>query len=247
MLFTKHAVVGWLFIAQPQSSSTSTMINFGSMAGLHAIQQFPCRGHPCFNEGCYARSSVWFILLVHSDVCEHYTHQLEIWIGDITTIFKQHIPPTPHNRGLVLRFARESGKRVVILTRDAYEATHGFCERRLMEGQLGEDGLFRVKNHSLPCDMEEMMRAMKAWGDGWSEFARQYPQHARIITYEEMLIADQREAVLSDSLEFYQIPKVQPIFLAKERYVHQRHPRCDDMVMPPASPVPPPRPQAALS
>ena len=246
MLPVVAVVSAWLLLAEPQSSSTSTMMELAEMANLLGTQDYPCRGvmhqttYGCWEDGCYPRDHIFYPLLTHSDVCEIIPLFIDKYISSKKIIYKNHITPTEHNKKWVLTYARRSQKPVVILTRDVYDAVHGFCERWLREGQLGVGGQHVIKNRTV--ELHETLASFQAWSDGWTAFARAHPKHARVITFEAMMAGGQREAVLSSALEFWGIPKVRSMSGVMARYVHAETSRCDGILMPPRPPHPPPVP-----
>ena len=233
----------WLLLAAPQSSSTSTMSQLGQMASIRGLQEFPCPQMPggrCFNaKVCYPRSSVWYpIATTHSDVCEHSASRIESWVTSKTTIFKQHVPPTPHNKALVLKFAQKHSKRVLILTRNPYNALHGLCERALRNHNMDTVGPatlpFPAGSTDPRTSMSQMLAAFQAWDAGWEIFARDHPEYAMLITYEQMSVNGNREPVLSSALDFLRLAKVKPMQPVHARYVHANSARCDNLLVPPA-------------
>jgi hypothetical protein len=231
MLPVVAVVSAWLLLAEPQSSSTSTMMELAEMANLLGTQEYPCRGvmhqttYGCWEDGCYPRDHIFYPLLTHSDVCEIIPLFIDKYISSKKIIYKNHITPTEHNKKWVLTYARRSQKPVVILTRDVYDAVHGFCERWLREGQLGVGGQHVIKNRTV--ELHETLASFQAWSDGWTAFARAHPKHARVITFEAMMAGGQREAVLSSALEFWGIRKVRSMSGVMARYVHAETSRCD--------------------
>ena len=153
------AHLGYLLIAQPQSSSTSTMSSLAKAAGIQYSQEYPCRvrhklptclpvthqpRYPCqFNitSPYHALSGASAVAgNAHSDVCELSIHELSKWVRS-KRLYKQHVAPTPHNVALVVQLARAGGQglmRVLLLTRDVAAAIHAACERSL-HPDLGDD------------------------------------------------------------------------------------------------------------
>jgi drug/metabolite transporter (DMT)-like permease len=230
----------WLLLAQPQSSSTSVMQQLGHMAGMGNSQVYPCHQQACYDNGCYARDSKWFPMLDHSDACELHDGTVGGWISSADHIHKQHVVPTTHNIQLVVHHAQASGHKVVVLTRLAYHAMHGLCERSLAEHKLDSDG--RVPRKGVKIPLRNVVATFQHWIDGWTAVAHDHPDLFQIITFEDMLV--DRALVLRSALHFWGIPVKNGFVEACARCIHQHDSQCDDLLVPPAPPLaPPPPPQ----
>ena len=253
MFCTHHLTHGILLIAQPLSSSRSSMLQLGQMSGVRAIhQELPCRAHACYAAGCYPRSSPWFSLLGYGDVCDHDDQQISRWVRSRETIFMQHVPPTPQNQERVLRHAKESHRPIVILTRNPYDALHSLCERELQAGTLIRTGLhggsFAIRATTADgsqhvrgaVTLQEALRSFKAWDVRWTSFAKAHPAAVKLITYEAMVEESEREKVLVDALTIWRHTQTQPMQPNSAHYVHQDHDQCALLALPPLPPSGPP-------
>ena len=231
------AVPSYLLIALPQSSSTSAMEEIGAMAHLPSAQQYPCMAEHCYVHGCYPEGEGHaFAPLAypapgfHSDVCDLPSERILEWVKSLK-IFKQHLPPTPHNVALVQTHATSSFP-VVILTRDPYDSAHSQCERWLTESNSRE--------HWNGNTFSNHVRALEEWDAGWRSFAACHSSLALVITYEEMQL--DRTAVLQRVLSYWQLPQWSAHAETHARYVHHADAACSGLRLPPMPPLPPPPP-----
>ena len=127
-------------------------------------------------------------------------------------VFKQHLVPTVHH----LRAVVQDCLRVVVLLRDAWSASHSYCQRTRHEwlrlGVFRHAGYARSKskhlawlalrNASHPASLARVFWALHSFAEGWRAMERLWPKLVRIQTYEEMASRG-RGAVLEDSLRWW--------------------------------------------
>ena len=209
LLFVSFGAASWLLLALPQSSSTSAMLQLGDMSGLRALQSFPCWGWDAARRG-YARDSTWFPMLDHGDVCELNSSIVSMWVRSDAVIFKQHMTPSAHNVQLLLHAAYSSGRKLVVLNRNPYDAMHGLCERELKQHTL------RASDHTLPrpavagarVHLREVQETFAAWVAGWEAVADAHKGLFHMLRFEDTVFATGRERVLKGALEHWGIPTV---------------------------------------
>ena len=199
----------YLLVAQPQSSSTATMLDLAHLSGFKAKQEFPCSNtynRPTCNSSSpskeqlpckYAKESPFYRLARgHSDICVLTPEIINEWVRSNHTIFKQHLAPSPHNLRLLLDAARRSPrKRVVLLTRSVLGSAHALCERNL-HPSLGSSGGRRLAGVD-----PSLATSMLAWQRGWLTAASSATGREGIWTFSyEQMEGNGRSLVLSDAL-----------------------------------------------
>ena len=229
---------GYLLIAQPQSSSTATMHELAHMAGKPAKQVLThCsdkKNRPtCSNSTrspqqrelpCeYAASSPFHRLgLGHSDVCELTPAIINDFVRNSTAIFKQHLAPSQHHLQLLLKAARRSpSKRVLLLTRSVLGSAHAVCERAIYP-DLGRRGGRRLAGID-----PALVSSLLAWQRGWLAAARNAKDVIWTFSYEQMERYG-RDVVLSDALHVLGLKRVAGFGNGSDaRLVNRSDPVCD--------------------
>jgi hypothetical protein len=165
-----------LVISMPHSSSTATAVQLSLATTLEVQQAFVC-----FDDGTnalaeanitgevtlYNTSSDFWPLAMHSDCCEHDARTLERWITDRKIIFKQHLPPSRRHVSIIKQHL-DAGELVVLLSRNPYNAAHGYCERILKEKEANIARLESVASRKLESEELSLLKlkALIAWLTG---------------------------------------------------------------------------------
>ena len=259
----------YLLISQPQSSSTSARLQLAAMAGLKSTQTYPCgcafNPHEASQLRCgktsrgFPKNSTFVALKRHTDVCNLHPRTVGAWADSATTIYQQHLVPTPTNfRGLA-----NSSRPAVVLLRGALGSAHALCERTRLENTKNPPGGGHTTSaqrklwkelRAAPQGEPTLRRnfdAFEAFSDGWRRHAAAMAPSERaplVITYEQ-LQAEGRAAVLARVLAFWRLEAdgtfEEEKTYAKGRYVHQRSDECEKLlrsIEPGRSPPPPPPP-----
>jgi hypothetical protein len=259
----------YLLISQPQSSSTSARLQLAAMAGLKSTQTYPCgcafNPHEASQLRCgktsrgFPKNSTFVALKRHTDVCNLHPRTVGAWADSATTIYQQHLVPTPTNfRGLA-----NSSRPAVVLLRSPLGSAHALCERTRLENTKNPPGgghttsaqrklwqALRAAPQGEPT-LRRNFDAFEAFSDGWRRHAAAMAPSERaplVITYEQ-LQAEGRAAVLARVLAFWRLEAdgtfEEEKTYAKGRYVHQRSDECEKLlrsIEPGRSPPPPPPP-----
>ena len=203
----------YLLISQPQSSSTSARLQLAAMAGLKSTQTYPCgcafNPHEASQLRCgktsrgFPKNSTFVALKRHTDVCNLHPRTVGAWADSATTIYQQHLVPTPTNfRGLA-----NSSRPAVVLLRGALGSAHALCERTRLENTKNPPGgghttsaqrklweALRAAPQGEPT-LRRNFDAFWAFSDGWRRHAaelltsRADDERARtplVITYEQL-------------------------------------------------------------
>ena len=196
----------YLLISQPQSSSTSARLQLAAMAGLKSTQTYPCgcafNPHEASQLRCgktsrgFPKNSTFVALKRHTDVCNLHPRTVGAWADSATTIYQQHLVPTPTNfRGLA-----NSSRPAVVLLRGALGSAHALCERTRLENTKNPPGgghttsaqrkLWKELRAAPQGDptLRRNFDAFEAFADGWRGHAAALPPERAplVITYEQL-------------------------------------------------------------
>jgi len=227
-LRTSHAL---LLIAQPQSSSTATASQLGMMLGIRSRQAYPCKPedslHVCTPAGAtnhslpceYPNLSPFHqMATAHSDVCEVHPTMLETWVRDRSTLYKQHLTPSPQNVGWVLAAARKTPQtKVLLLTRNVSSTLHAICERALHDQK-------RASRLPTALEMEGHAHAIQAWQWGWQSQRIRAADTIWQFTYETM--ERQRERTLRSAASVLNLSLKHGFVDLHKRLVNKSDPAC---------------------
>ena len=156
----------YLLISQPQSSSTSARLQLAAMAGLKSTQTYPCgcafNTHEASQLRCgktsrgFPKNSTFVALKRHTDVCNLHPRTVGAWADSATTIYQQHLVPTPTNfRGLA-----NSSRPAVVLLRGALGSAHALCERTRLENTRTRPAAATRHRRSASCGRNCVPRRM---------------------------------------------------------------------------------------
>ena len=199
--------------------------------------------------------------------CNLHPRTVGAWADSATTIYQQHLVPTPTNfRGLA-----NSSRPAVVLLRSPLRSAHALCERTRLETTKNPPGgghttsaqrkLWKELRAAPQGDptLRRNFDAFEAFADGWRGHAAAMAPSERaplVITYEQ-LQAEGRAAVLARVLAFWRLEPggtfEEEKTYAKGRYVHQRSDECEKLLRsiepgrpssspPPRGSAPPPPP-----
>ena len=154
----------YLLISQPQSSSTSARLQLAAMAGLKSTQTYPCgcafNPHEASQLRCgktsrgFPKNSTFVALKRHTDVCNLHPRTVGAWADSATTIYQQHLVPTPTNfRGLA-----NSSRPAVVLLRSPLGSAHALCERTRLENTKNPPG----RGHTTSASASTLQRPARA-------------------------------------------------------------------------------------
>jgi hypothetical protein len=200
------AVVSYLLLAQPQSSSSSTAQQLAKLLRWRNAQESVCC---CYGKPCMCLGNVvplddhdeFAALTTHGDVCEVAYSTWKKWIRLNGTLYKQHTPPTEQNVARLRRVLRETphGPSIMLLTRNASTSAHSFCGRTIFNSAQRKRDPANVTNVTLTWKYLDMrIEALSSWACAWRRVAAAHPTRFTLFTYEELLV--NREAVLRSAL-----------------------------------------------
>ena len=250
LVSSAHLSCSHLFVAQPQSSSTSAMVSLSDMIPTKRKQDFFCHCNvsraelhcPVYGDR-FDPSHPFYPFIEHSDHCDVKPFMTWHWMA-AKLIFKQHLPPTRHHmRGIL----QECG-RVVVLLRDAWSATQSYCQR--IRSELLGLGTFQgkmrnveklelwrdLKNASSERSLARHYLAHHAFGKGWRAMQRLFPELLLIITYEEMQ-AEGRAPVLARALRWWGISPNHSFVDARIFFVNRSGGECAKMMSMQVAPI----------
>lgn len=203
-----------LLIAMPRSSSTSALRSLGTVSGHPNRQEYPCWMRPAkhrFNES----SMYYHLSLFHHDICQMSSIELRRWMTP-STIFKQHLVPTPHNVELVthhLHSSRGQRRRALVLLRDPVSSMRAACERVVMEktgcatrslnrAQRGACVAAAVRNVTSLATLA----ALRDFASSWRRAALSHNDSILVLTYEQLALHG-RERTLLAALDWLGLPR----------------------------------------
>ena len=189
------AACGYLLVAQPQSSSTSTMLSTSEMMSIGRKQDFRCWCANVTDPFCmaydgagvgnehgmrYGTDHVFHPFNDHLDVCDTKASALAQWVK-VIRVYKQHLTPTRHHLRAILYESQRACRRIVVLLRNAWAAAQSYCQRLDLEqrDQKQKQYLLKMISHKPPPDTRQLEARWRDLHNSSSarSLARQYLAH----------------------------------------------------------------------
>lgn len=185
-------VQGYILVAMPQSSSSSTMESLGVMSCLHAESSISSR-RACQKQSLSQINPIWKVLAdEHSHICQLPAALLRSYSLNQSTIFKDHVLPTqPSIRALLA-----ARRPVLVLLRKPIASLHGWCERRLREGWQLSNIIERAAAR---------FAALVVFDSTWRQTVARHAGQFLLVEYEHMQ-SQGREAAMGAMLAIWKVP-----------------------------------------
>jgi hypothetical protein len=217
MLLNAAAFVeGYLLVAMPQSSSTSTMVSLGSQACKQAMSSAESAA-ACRNPLSKQVDPVWTPLVEQqSHVCQLPSKLLLKYSRSNTTVYKDHILPTQASVEALLT----AGWPVNVLLRKPASSLHGWCERHLRE---------HFPAATIAKRAPARYAALVAFDREWRQQAAQHPMLFHLSEFEQMEVAG-RASAIGKMLAIWRLRSCRSFHDATQRLVNESSAHCAEIV-----------------
>jgi hypothetical protein len=195
-----------LIVAIPKSASTSLMRTLGNLHNIPAVQIFPK------NSKEFPYPSTKILHLYHSDMRE-ITDDFATKIASSKEIFKQHIPPTTDNLGLL------SNVKKVILLRNPEQIIEAYYRAEITKIHKPRQEFKdckTLKDWKETARKNGLLNDLVWFHDTWIEESKRNSEINLVIKYSELLHNTKETINLVE--QHFELPIADKVSLAKERY-----------------------------